>query len=140
MKKPTLISSMRTTLLPALLILLTTATGFGQPFNPEQEIYLLVRGDDIGSSHAANVGCMASYQQGIMRSVELMPPCPWFPEAVKMLQQNPDLDVGIHLTLTSEWEHMKWGPLTKARSISDDDGYFYPMVWKRDDFPAHTSL
>jgi predicted glycoside hydrolase/deacetylase ChbG (UPF0249 family) len=130
----------RTTLFSALFILLTTITGFTQAFNPEKEIYLLVRGDDIGSSHAANAGCMASYQHGIMRSVELMPPCPWFPEAVKMLQENPGLNVGIHLTLTSEWENVKWGPLTKARSISDDDGYFYPMVWKRDDFPAHTSL
>lgn len=131
---------MKRNIFPVLLTLLATLAGSGQAFNPEEEIYLLVRGDDIGSSHAANVGCMASYQKGIMRSVELMPPCPWFPEAVKMLKANPDLDVGIHLALTSEWSNMKWGPLTNAPSLTDEDGYFYPMVWKRDDFPPHTSL
>jgi predicted glycoside hydrolase/deacetylase ChbG (UPF0249 family) len=57
-----------------------------------------------------------------------------------MLKDNPDLDVGIHLALTSEWENIKWGPLTDAPSISDEDGYFYPMVWKRESFPPNTSL
>jgi predicted glycoside hydrolase/deacetylase ChbG (UPF0249 family) len=131
---------MKRNIFPVLITLLVTLTGFTQTFNPEEEIYLLVRGDDIGSSHAANVGCIASYQKGIMRSVELMPPCPWFPEAVGMLKENPDLDVGIHLALTSEWSNMKWRPLTNAPSLTDEDGYFYPMVWKRDDFPLHTSL
>jgi predicted glycoside hydrolase/deacetylase ChbG (UPF0249 family) len=131
---------MKRNIFSALFLLLTTCTGFTQVFNPEKEVYLLVRGDDIGSSHAANLGCIQSYQNGIMRSVELMPPCPWFPEAAKMLKTNPDLDVGIHLALTSEWENMKWGPLTNAPSIADEDGYFYPMIWKREDFPPNTSL
>ena len=122
------------------ILLVTVPVGFSQKFDTENEVYLLVRGDDIGSSHAANVGCIESFRNGIMRSVELMPPCPWFPEAVKMLRENPDLDVGIHLTLTSEWEHIKWGPLADAPSISDEDGYFFPMVWKREDFPPNTSL
>jgi predicted glycoside hydrolase/deacetylase ChbG (UPF0249 family) len=131
---------MKRNILTVLLIFLATVSGFTQKFNPEQEVYLLVRGDDIGSSHAANLGCIESYQNGIMQSVELMTPCPWFPEAVKMLKDNPDLDVGIHLVMTSEWDNMKWGPLTDAPSISDEDGYFYPMVWKRKDFPPNTSL
>lgn len=89
--------------LQKMLLLLTAflvaLPGFSQKFNPDKEIYLLVSGDDIGSSHAANLGCIESYQNGIMQSVELMPVCPWFPEAVKMLKDNPDLDVGIHLAL-----------------------------------------
>jgi predicted glycoside hydrolase/deacetylase ChbG (UPF0249 family) len=125
---------------PLLIIFLLPLVVSSQKRNPEKEVYLLVRGDDIGSSHAANVGCISSYQNGIMQSVELMPPCPWFPEAVNMLKENPDLDVGIHLALTSEWENIKWGPLTEAPSITDEDGYFYPMVWKRDDFPPNTSI
>ncbi len=131
---------MKRNILSALFIFLITFTGYAQKFNPEQEVYLLVRGDDIGSSHAANLGCIESYQNGIMQSVELMPVCPWFPEAVKMLKDNPGLDVGIHLALTSEWDNIKWRPLTDAPSISDEDGYFYPMVWKREDFPPNTSL
>ena len=73
----------------------------------QDEIRLIMRGDDIGSSHAANLGCIKSYQEGIMKSVEVMVPCAWFPEAVQMLQENPGLDVGVHLTLTSEWENVK---------------------------------
>jgi len=131
---------MKRYIIPVLFMVLFSFAGFSQKFNPEKEVYLLVRGDDIGSSHAANIGCIESYQHGIMRSVELMPPCPWFPEAVKMLRENPGLDVGIHMALTSEWENIKWGPLTDAPSISDEDGYFYPMVWKRADFLPNTSL
>ncbi len=95
---------------------------------PQKEtgIRLIVRGDDIGSSHAANVGCIKSYQEGIMRTVEVMVPCPWFLEAAAMLRENPGLDVGVHLTLTSEWENYKWGPITCAPSLVDSNGNFFP--------------
>jgi chitin disaccharide deacetylase len=104
------------------------------------EIQLLVRADDIGSFHAANVGCIESFQNGIARSVELMPPCAWFPEAVKLLNENLGYDVGIHLTLTSEWSNVKWRPLTQCPSLVDEDGYFFPMVWKNQNFPAGSSI
>ncbi len=61
-----------------------------------------------------------------MQSVEIMPVCPWFPEAVKLLNENPGLDVGIHLALTSEWENYKWGPVTHAPNLVDENGYFSP--------------
>jgi predicted glycoside hydrolase/deacetylase ChbG (UPF0249 family) len=104
------------------------------------EVVLLVRADDIGSSHAANAACIDSYRNGIARSVDIMVPCPWFPEAVRMLAENQGLDVGVHLTLTSEWENMKWGPLTCAPSLVDPDGYFFPMVWENKEFPPKCSL
>jgi hypothetical protein len=75
-----------------------------------------------------------------MKSVELMVPCAWFPEAVKMLNENPGLDVGIHITLTSEWENIKWRPVTNAPSITDADGYFYPTIRRRKGSPAGTAL
>jgi len=103
-------------------------------------VRLIVRGDDMGSSHAANVACIQGYRDGIMRSVELMMPCPWFPEAVELLKENSELDVGIHLTLTSEWQGMKWRPLTHAPSLVDANGYFFPMVWPNPNLPAGTSL
>lgn len=104
------------------------------------EIKLLIRGDDIGSSHTANVACIESYKNGIMRSVELMVPGPWFPEAVRLLNENPGLDVGVHLVVTSEWNDIKWRPLTCCPSLVDKDGYFYPMIWQREDFPKGTAL
>ncbi|MBN2475248.1 MAG: polysaccharide deacetylase family protein [Pirellulales bacterium] len=104
------------------------------------QIRLLVRGDDIGSSHAANVGCIRSYREGIVRSVEVMVPCPWFNEAVKLLEENPGLDVGVHLTLTSEWEWVKWGPITPAPSLVDRQGKFLPMTSQRSNFPPNTGF
>jgi predicted glycoside hydrolase/deacetylase ChbG (UPF0249 family) len=110
---------------------------YGQNNN---EKILLVRGDDMGSSHSANLACIESYKNGIMQSVELMVPGPWFPEAVKKLNENPGLDVGVHLVVTSEWENIKWRPLTCCPSLVDKDGYFYPMIWQRADFPKGTAL
>lgn len=106
----------------------------------QDEINLIIRGDDIGSSHAANIGCIESYTDGIMRTVELMPPCPWFNEAVEMLNENPGLDVGIHLTLTSEWSKYKWRPITNCPTLTDEAGNFFPMVWKSDNFPPKSSI
>ena len=103
-------------------------------------IRLIVRGDDIGSSHAANVACIRCYREGIVRSVEVMVPAPWFNEAVQMLRENPALDVGVHLTLTSEWENCKWGPVTEAPSLVDRQGHFFPTTSQRADFPPNTGF
>lgn len=105
-----------------------------------QPVRLIVRGDDMGFTHAANEACIESFQDGIMRSVEIMVPTPWFPEAIKMLREHPDLDVGIHLTLTSEWENVKWKPLTQASSLTDENGYFYPMIWPNDNYGEDQAL
>lgn len=106
----------------------------------DKGVSLIVRGDDIGSCHAANVACIRAYKDGIVTSTEIMVPCSWFPEAVKMLNENPGLDVGIHLVLASEWDNYKWRPLTCAPGLTDKDGYFYPTIWPRNNAPAGTSL
>ncbi|UCC97936.1 MAG: polysaccharide deacetylase family protein [Phycisphaerales bacterium] len=106
----------------------------------DKGVRLIVRGDDIGSCHAANVACIRAYKEGIMTSVELMVPCAWFPEAVRMLNENPGLDVGVHVVLTSEWDGVKWRPLTSAPSLTDPDGYFYPAIWRRKGATAGTAL
>jgi predicted glycoside hydrolase/deacetylase ChbG (UPF0249 family) len=103
-------------------------------------IKLIVRADDIGSCHAANLACIQCFQKGIARSVEVMVPCPWFNEAAQMLRENPGYDVGVHLTLTSEWENYKWGPLTQAPSLVDANGHFFPMTSQRADFPPNTGF
>jgi chitin disaccharide deacetylase len=90
------------------------------------KVRLLVRSDDMASSHAANESCIKAATKGISRSVEIMAPCPWFFEAAQMLKQNPGIDVGIHLTLTSEWDGIKWGPITPSPSLADADGNFLP--------------
>ncbi|RPH89153.1 MAG: ChbG/HpnK family deacetylase, partial [Calditrichaeota bacterium] len=89
-------------------------------------IFVIVRADDIGSSHAANLACIQSYSDGICRSVEVMVPCAWFLEAAAMLREHPGYDVGVHLTTTAEWSKVKWRPLTYAPSLVDSNGYFFP--------------
>lgn len=105
-----------------------------------QATRMIIRIDDMGFSHAANMACMETYHKGIASSVEVIVPGPWFEEAAKLLNENPGLDVGVHLALTSEWANLKWRPLTHAPSLTDADGYFYPMIWKNDKFPAGTAL
>lgn len=102
----------------------------------QQPARLIVRGDDMGYTHSGNEAMIKAYAQGIERSIEVIVPSPWFPEAVKMLQQNPGVDVGVHLTLTSEWDNIKWRPLTICPSITDEDGYFYPMIWPNKSYPG----
>jgi predicted glycoside hydrolase/deacetylase ChbG (UPF0249 family) len=126
---------MKRSALGFILLILMQSYGCAQ-----QDIKLLVRGDDIGSSHNANLACIESYKNGIVRSVEIMVPCSWFEEAVIMLNENPGLDVGIHLTLTSEWDNYKWRPLTNAPSITDKDGYFFPMIWPSKNYSDSQAL
>jgi len=94
------------------------------------EIRLIIRSDDIGFCHTANEACMKVYTDGISRSVEILATAPWFMEAVKMLKTQPNYDVGVHLCLTSEWENLKWRPLTHAPSLTDADGYFPQFIWE----------
>ena len=104
------------------------------------KIQLLVRGDDMGVCHAINEACIKSFRDGMVRSVEIIVPGPWFLDAVKLIRENPGLDAGVHLCLTSEWERCKWRPLTHAPSLADADGYFFPMTNQRQDFPPNTSF
>jgi chitin disaccharide deacetylase len=107
-----------------------------QSFAQNQPTRLIVRGDDMGFSHSGNEALIKAYKEGIETSIEVIVPSPWFPEAVQMLKEIPSADVGIHLALTSEWDLMKWRPLTPARSIVDADGYFYPMVFPNKNYPG----
>lgn len=96
---------------------------------------LIVRGDDMGASHAINEAIVKCHKEGIQSSIEVIVPSPWFPEAVKMLAEIPDADVGIHLALSSEWENVKWRPLTEAASLRDANGHFFPMIYPNKNYP-----
>jgi chitin disaccharide deacetylase len=106
----------------------------------DKTIRLIVRGDDMGYTHSGNEALIKCYKEGIETSIEVLVPSPWFPEAAKMLQQNPGVDVGIHLALTSEWENIKWRPLSNGASIRDSSGYFYPMVYPNQNYPGQALL
>lgn len=105
-------------------------------FAQDKQPSLVIRIDDLGAFHSVNTACMETYTNGIAQSVEVMPVASWFPEAVKLLKENPGLDVGIHLAITSEWENAKWRPLTNCPSLTDDNGFFLPMMFPNPDYPG----
>lgn len=94
----------------------------------QEPAMLAVRMDDMGAFHSVNKAVVDIYTNGIAKSVEVMPIASWYPEAVKMLRHVSGLDVGVHLSITSEWENAKWRPLTNCPSLTDEQGYFLPMI------------
>ena len=123
-----------------LVSVLLAVAGVTQAAEAQGDIRLIVRADDMGVTQSGNEACIQAYRNGIVRSTEVIAPGAWFLDAVKLLNENPGLDVGVHLVLTSEWERCKWGPLTQAPSLADKDGYFRPMNSQRKDFPPDTGF
>lgn len=101
---------------------------------------LIIRGDDMGYAHSGNEAIVKCYKEGIEKSIEIIVPSPWFPEAVKMLKENPTADVGIHLAITSEWDNVKWRPVSDCPSLRDADGYFFPMIRTNPNYPGRAVL
>jgi predicted glycoside hydrolase/deacetylase ChbG (UPF0249 family) len=121
-----------------LAIVLAFAAAVLQP--APTEIRLIVKGDDMGAAHGINVATIDAYKTGVLTTTNVIVPGPWFLEAARLLRENPGLDVGVHLALTSEWSDVKWRPLTHAPSIVDPDGYFFPLVQSRAGAAPNTSI
>ena len=92
---------------------------------------VLIHADDLGMCHGANTAFRELTAFGFLDGGSIMVPCPWFKEIATMALENEAYDVGIHLTLNSEKEFYKWGPLTRASKASglvDDDGFLWKTV------------
>lgn len=88
---------------------------------------LMIRLDDIGMNHSVNMAAEKMAKTGLPFSVSLQFACPWYQEAVEILKKYPNVSVGLHLTLTSEWKNYRWGPVTgrtAVPSLVDEVGYF----------------
>src|SRR5437764_7045763 len=89
-----------------------------------------VHGDGLGVAHAVNRASIKALESGLVSSASIMIPCPWLPEIAGYARTHPEADLGLHLTLTSEWNSSRWGPvLGKERvpSLLDSSGYLYPL-------------
>src|SRR5690606_28551901 len=92
---------------------------------------LIIHADDIGVSYSENSASKEAFKAGLVNSGSIMVPCPWFPEIANYVKSNPRADLGLHLTLTSEWNLYKWGPVApkeKVPSLVNDKGCFYASV------------
>ncbi|MBL0291559.1 MAG: polysaccharide deacetylase family protein [Betaproteobacteria bacterium] len=88
---------------------------------------VIVHVDDVGMCHGANVAFLELARSGGVTCGSVMVPCPWFREIADAAAADRTLDLGVHLTLTSEWPQYRWGPLTtvsRASGLVDEQGYF----------------
>lgn len=95
---------------------------------PRDAKLLMIHADDAGFSHSADSAIMLACQKGDVNSASIMVTCPWFPEIAAFAKKHPEMDWGIHLTLTSEWKYYRWkgiAPSSEITSLLDKDGYLY---------------
>jgi len=95
---------------------------------PPDAKLLIVHGDDLGMAHSVDAASIKAFESGLVTSGSIMVPCPWLPEIAAYARSHPEADLGLHLTLTSEWTSYRWGPvLSKDRvaSLLDKSGYLY---------------
>jgi chitin disaccharide deacetylase len=110
------------------LISLTLHCSFAHGQNTAKLPQLLIRLDDIGMNHSVNMALQKMAETGLPISASVQFACPWYQEAVDILRKNPQISVGVHLTLTSEWRYYRWGPVlgqTAVPSLVETAGYFY---------------
>lgn len=90
--------------------------------------YLVIRADDGGMSHSVNMALERLMQAGMPLSVSVMFACPWYQETAEILKRHPEVAVGVHLTLNSEWKNYRWGPVSGRSAVPtlvDEEGYFF---------------
>lgn len=105
----------------------------------EKSKLLIIHADDAGLSHSENRATMQALEKGIVNSYSIMVPCPWFYEMALFAANNPQIDNGIHLTLTCEWQNYKFGPVlpvAEVPSLVDKHGHFFK---KREDLRKNAS-
>ncbi len=102
------------------------AERLGYPANSK---LLIVHADDLAVAHSEDAASFDALDRHAATSASIMIPCPWLTEVADYAKSHPDADLGLHLTLTSEWKTDRWGPVEskdKVPSLLDPSGYLWP--------------
>ncbi len=94
---------------------------------PADSKLLILHADDLGVAHSEDVASFDALDRGAVSSASVMMPTPWVTEVANYFKAHPDADIGLHLTLTSEWQTYRWGsvaPHDKVPSLLDSTGTF----------------
>lgn len=89
---------------------------------------VIIHADDVGMCQSTLPATADLMAFGLVSSASVMVPCAWFPAAAAYCRANPAVDMGVHTTLTAEWDHYRWGPISTsdpASGLIDAEGYFY---------------
>lgn len=104
----------------------TIAEHLGYP--PDSKL-LILHADDLAVAHSEDAASFDALDKRAVTSASIMVPCPWLNEVAAYAKEHPDADLGLHLTLTSEWKTYRWGPVEskdKVPSLLDPSGYLWP--------------
>ena len=96
---------------------------------PENTKLLIIHADDLGLTETENAASIEALENGVVNSGSIMVPCIGYNEIIKYASNHPEKDLGVHLTLTSEWNAYKWGPVSRQediKSLIDNNGFFRP--------------
>jgi chitin disaccharide deacetylase len=94
---------------------------------PKDAKLLILHADDLGAAHSVDAASFDALDRGAISSASIMMPTPWVTEVAAYARAHPSADLGLHLTLTSEWETYRWGsvsPADKIPSLLDSAGTF----------------
>ncbi|MGA3040756.1 MAG: polysaccharide deacetylase family protein [Bryobacteraceae bacterium] len=105
-----------------------TAERLGYPADAK---LLIVHADDLAVSHSQDRASFAALDRHAASAASIMVPCPWLTEVAEYAKAHPDADLGLHLTLTSEWQDYRWGPVASRDEVPGllgPDGNLWPDV------------